>query len=66
VQVHLFAALTHMKAGRRVPSAMSASEALQALTRDGGWKAKVSSACKLLIECARLRRSCGQICLKLS
>jgi len=66
VQVQLFAALMHMKAGRRVPSAMSASGALQALTRDGGWKAEVSSACKLLSEIGRLRRSCGQICLKLS
>lgn len=65
VHTHLFAALMHMKAGRRVPSAKSASEALQALTRDGGWKAEVSSACKLLSEFGRLRRSCGQICLKL-
>lgn len=65
VQVQLFTALMHMKAGRRVPSVKSASEALQALTRDGGWKAEVSSACKLFSEFGRLRRSCGQICLKL-
>lgn len=65
VQVLLFTALMHMKAGRRVPSVESISEALHSLTRDGGWKAEVSSACKLLSEIGRLRRSCGQICLKL-
>ncbi len=65
VQVLLFTALMHMKAGRRVPSVESISEALHRLTRDGGRQAQVSSACKLLSEIGRLRRSCGQICLKL-
>lgn len=66
VQVLLLNALMHMKAGRRVPSVESISDDLHRLTRDGGWKAEASAACKLLSECARLRRACGQICLKLS
>jgi hypothetical protein len=66
VQVHLFAALMHLKAGRRVPSAKAASETLSGLAGDGGWKSEVSSAHALLSEICRLRRSCGQICLKLS
>lgn len=65
VQVLLFNALMHMKAGRRVPSLESFSEALQSLTRDGGWRAEVSAACVMLSKACRLRRSCGQICLKL-
>jgi|GEM_PF-2090352 len=66
VQVHLFAALMHMKAGRRVLPVKAASQALSGLARNGGWKAEVSSAHALLSEICRLRRSCGQICLKLS
>lgn len=65
VQVLLFTALMHFKAGRRVPSLESVSEALRVLTGDGGWKAEVSSAHALLSKVCRLRRSCGQICLKL-
>lgn len=66
VQMHLFAALMHMKAGRRVPSAKVAGEKLTGLACDGGWIAKVSSAHALLSKICRLRRSCGQIGLKLS
>lgn len=66
VQMHLFAALMHLKAGRRVPSAKVAGEKLTGLACDGGWIAKVSSAHVLLSKICRLRRSCGQTCLKLS
>lgn len=66
VQMHLFAALMHMKAGRRVPSAKVADETLTGLARDGGWIAKVASAYALLSKICQLRRSCGQISLKLS
>jgi hypothetical protein len=65
VQMHLFTALMHLQAGSRVPSAKAASEALKGLAHDGGWKAEVVSAHALLSEICRLRRSCGQICLRL-
>lgn len=65
VQVSLFAALMHLKAGRRIPSANAASERLKGLVRDRGWKAEVLSAHAQLSELCRLRKSCGQICLKL-